>query len=132
VCALGSVVREEGGIRNLVVVTVSEGIGTGIFANGQLVRGLHGAAESLVTFRWTRRGRLAPAADAAAGGVRVEPGGVAVLQGSHRNSGSPSFQDVLDLAERGDRLAGKALDTMAHYLGRGMRMVVPESRRKRS
>jgi len=40
------------------------------------------------------------------------------------NSGSPSFQDVLDLAERGDRLAGKALDTMAHYLGRGMRMVV--------
>jgi predicted NBD/HSP70 family sugar kinase len=40
------------------------------------------------------------------------------------HSGNPSFQDVLELAERGDRVAGKALDTMAHYLGRGMRMVV--------
>ena len=30
--------------RNLVVVTVSEGIGTGILANGALVRGLNGMA----------------------------------------------------------------------------------------
>ena len=30
--------------RNFVVVTVSEGIGVGILANGQLVRGLHGMA----------------------------------------------------------------------------------------
>ena len=30
--------------RNLVVVTVSEGIGTGILVNGQLVRGFNGMA----------------------------------------------------------------------------------------
>src|SRR5207237_9231450 len=29
-------------IRDMVVVTVSEGIGTGIFLNGQLMRGAHG------------------------------------------------------------------------------------------
>jgi predicted NBD/HSP70 family sugar kinase len=35
-----------------------------------------------------------------------------------------SFQDLLSLAEQGDSRAEKALRTMAHYLGRGMRMIV--------
>jgi len=125
-CVLSEVwFGEREGIRNLVVVTVSEGIGTGIFMNGQLVRGLHGAAGEF-------------------GHVPLDPSGPACTCGgrgcwevfaSNRaalryykeatgNSGNPSFQDVLDLAERGDRVAGRALDTMAHYLGRGMRMVV--------
>ena len=32
--------------------------------------------------------------------------------------------DLLSRADHGDSRAGKALDTMAHYLGRGMRMIV--------
>ena len=32
------------GVRNAVLITVSEGIGTGIFANGHLVTGQHGMA----------------------------------------------------------------------------------------
>ena len=44
-CVLASVWFDHmEGCRNLVVVTVSEGIGTGILANGQLVRGLGGMA----------------------------------------------------------------------------------------
>src|SRR5256886_11029922 len=31
-------------VRDFVVVTVSEGIGTGVFANGQLIRGMNGMA----------------------------------------------------------------------------------------
>ena len=31
-------------VRDMVVVTVSEGIGTGLFINGHLARGLHGLA----------------------------------------------------------------------------------------
>jgi predicted NBD/HSP70 family sugar kinase len=125
-CVLSEVwFGEREGIRNLVVVTVSEGIGTGIFMNGQLVRGLHGAAGEF-------------------GHVPLDPSGPACTCGgrgcwevfaSNRaalryykeatgHSGNPSFQNLLDLAERGDRAAGRALDTMAHYLGRGMRMVV--------
>ncbi|MGO9093763.1 MAG: ROK family protein [Bryobacteraceae bacterium] len=125
-CVLSEVwFGEREGIQNLVVVTVSEGIGTGIFMNGQLVRGLHGAAGEF-------------------GHVSLDPSGPACTCGgrgcwevfaSNRaalryykeatgNSANPSFQDLLDLAERGDHLAGKALDTMAHYLGRGLRMVV--------
>src|SRR5262245_40219121 len=44
-CVLASVWFDPvEGCRNLVVITVSEGIGTGILANGQLVRGLTGMA----------------------------------------------------------------------------------------
>jgi predicted NBD/HSP70 family sugar kinase len=35
-----------------------------------------------------------------------------------------SFLDLLRLADQGDLRAEKALSTMAHYLGRGMRMIV--------
>ena len=49
--------------RNLVVITVSEGIGTGILANGALVRGLSGmAGPSSVTCRWIPPVRYAGAA----------------------------------------------------------------------
>jgi predicted NBD/HSP70 family sugar kinase len=125
-CVLSEVwFGERDGIQNLVVVAVAEGVGTGIFLNGQLARGLHGAAGEF-------------------GHVSLDPSGPACTCGgrgcwevfaSNRaalryyneatgNSANPSFQDLLDLAERGDGPAGKALGTMAHYLGRGMRMVV--------
>jgi predicted NBD/HSP70 family sugar kinase len=35
-----------------------------------------------------------------------------------------SFTDLLSRADQGDSRAAKALDMMAHYLGRGMRMIV--------
>ena len=37
---------------------------------------------------------------------------------------APSFEDILALAEQGDRRAGEALDRMAHYLGVGMASLV--------
>ena len=39
-------------------------------------------------------------------------------------AGGLSFIDLLSLADQGDTRAAKALETMAHYLGRGMRMIV--------
>jgi predicted NBD/HSP70 family sugar kinase len=111
--------------RNLVVVTVSEGIGTGILANGALVRGWNGMAGEF-------------------GHVPVEPDGPicgcgsrgcwevfasnrAALRyyfesGSH--DGTLTFPDLLSRADQGDARAVKALKTMAEYLGRGMRMIV--------
>jgi predicted NBD/HSP70 family sugar kinase len=125
-CVLAEVwFGEREGIRDMVVVTVSEGIGTGIFVNGQLVRGLHGMAGEF-------------------GHVPLDPSGPACTCGgrgcwevfasnraavryyleSTAHSGGPSFQDLMALADQGDSLASNALDKMAHYLGRGMRMVV--------
>ena len=44
--------------------------------------------------------------------------------GAKPQSAQLSFSDLLSLAEQGDARAAKALETMAHYLGRGMRMIV--------
>jgi predicted NBD/HSP70 family sugar kinase len=113
------------GVRNLVVVTVSEGIGTGIFANGQLVRGLNGMAGEF-------------------GHVPLEPDGppcgcgrrgcwevfasnraaIRYYMESSAQRGGPTFQDLLTLAEQGDPVARRSLDQTAHYLGRGMRVIV--------
>ena len=43
-CVLAAVWFDHMESRNFVVVTVSEGIGTGILVNGQLVRGINGMA----------------------------------------------------------------------------------------
>src|SRR5262249_60824249 len=40
------------------------------------------------------------------------------------NSGGLSFPDLLSRADQGDTRAAAALEKMAHYLGRGMRMIV--------
>jgi predicted NBD/HSP70 family sugar kinase len=42
--------------------------------------------------------------------------------GAHRSD--LTFPDLLSRAEHGDERAAKALERMAHYLGRGMRMLV--------
>jgi predicted NBD/HSP70 family sugar kinase len=112
-------------IRDLVVVTVSEGIGTGIFVNHHLAKGLNGLAGEF-------------------GHVPLDPNGPQCSCGSHgcweifgsnraavryyHESGTETdemnFQDLMMLAEAGDPMALKALDKMAHAIGRGMRMVV--------
>lgn len=111
--------------RNLVVVTVSEGLGTGILVNGQLARGLSGMAGEFGHVPVEREGPLCGcgsrgcwevfASNRAALRYYFEPGPA---------SDRLSFLDLLGLAEQGDGRAARALETMAHYLGRGMRMIV--------
>jgi predicted NBD/HSP70 family sugar kinase len=114
---------EEG--RNLVVVTVSEGIGTGILANGQLVRGLNGMAGEFGHVPLDSKGPVCSCGSR--GCWEVFASNRAALryyleEGS--DSSGLSFPDLLSRAEQGDTRAAKALETMAHYLGRGMRMIV--------
>jgi predicted NBD/HSP70 family sugar kinase len=113
------------GVRNLVVVTVSEGIGTGIFTNGQLVRGLNGMAGEFGHVPLDSSGP--PCGCGSRGCWEVFASNRAALRyymESAAQSGGPTFQELLALAEKGDPLAAKALDKTAHYLGRGMRMIV--------
>jgi predicted NBD/HSP70 family sugar kinase len=111
--------------KNLVVVTVSEGIGTGILANGQLVRGLAGMAGEFGHVPIESDG---PVCGCGSHGCwEVYASNRAALRYYFESGSAPgdlAFTDLLSRADQGDARAVKAVETMAHYLGRGMRMIV--------
>jgi predicted NBD/HSP70 family sugar kinase len=111
--------------KNLVVVTVSEGIGTGILANGQLIRGLTGMAGEFGHVPLDPEGPVCGCGSR--GCWEVFASNRAALRYYFESGSAPSdlaFTDLLSRADHGDGRAVKAVDTMAHYLGRGMRMIV--------
>lgn len=111
--------------RNLVAVTISEGIGTGVWANGQLVRGLNGMAGEFGHVPLDPNGP--PCGCGGRGCWEVfasNRAGLRYYLESGSDSGEISFHELLSRADHGDPQAAKALETMAHYIGRGMRMIV--------
>jgi predicted NBD/HSP70 family sugar kinase len=120
-CALAAVWFDQMETRNLVVVTVSEGIGTGLLVNGRLARGWSGMAGEFGHVPLDSNG---PACGCGSRGCwEVFASNRAALQ-YYSTSPDLSFPDLLSRADRGDSRAAQALETMAHYLGRGMRMIV--------
>src|SRR5580698_2725802 len=123
-CALSEIwFGYSDGMKDLVVVNVSEGLGTGIFANGRILRGEGGYAGEF-------------------GHVQMDPNGMACGCGSKgcletlaanpagmryyaefAKKPSPPFEDLLKLAENGDSSANRAIETMCAALGRGMHMI---------
>ena len=111
--------------RDMVVVTVSEGIGTGILVNGQLVRGPTGMAGEFGHVPLDPKGPLCGCGSR--GCWEVFASNRAALRyyfESGSEAGDLTFLDLLSRANLGDARAAAALDTQAHYLGRGMRMIV--------
>ena len=126
-CALAEVwFGDSDGAQDMVVVNVSEGIGTGIFANGRILRGNNGMA-----------GEFGHVQLFSEGGVLCECGNygcwetlasnTAALR-YFRESGAsqraPTFDRLLKLALSGDKAALDALTKMAVCLGRGIRMLI--------
>lgn len=112
-------------IHDLVVVTISEGIGTGIFANGHLVRGFNGMAGEFGHASLDPDGPLCTCGGR--GCWEVFASNRAALRyynDAGKSSEGMTFQDLMTLSESGDALALRALDRMAHAIGRGMRMIV--------
>ena len=110
--------------RDLVVVNVSEGIGTGIYANGRVLRGHVDAAGEF-------------------GHVQIDPNGPPCGCGSRgcwetfasNRAGMRyyrelcggtvlPFERIVQLADQGDAAALTAVSKMASALGRGMHMIV--------
>jgi predicted NBD/HSP70 family sugar kinase len=131
-CALAEVWSGANeGQSDLIAITVSEGIGTGIIANGKLVRGPSGAGGEFGHVTFNEDGPLCScgsrgcwevyASNAAA--IRYYSGG-----NSKRRTPPPSsltsFSDLVSLAERGEVAALSAIQRMAHYLGLGIAMLV--------
>ncbi len=117
-------------IRNLVTVTVSEGIGTGIIVDGRLLRGANGMAGELGHFP------LEPGGPQCGCGKRgcweVLGSDQAAIRYYFESAGRSSrarqtdleFKALLSMADQGDSLAIKALDKMAAQLARGLRMII--------
>jgi len=110
-------------MHDLVAVNVSEGLGTGIFANGRILRGEGGSAGEF-------------------GHVQMDPEGLPCNCGSRgcwetlaanpagmryyaeaASKPSPPFEEVLRLAQTNDPAAIRAIDRMCFALGRGMHMI---------
>jgi len=111
--------------QTLVAVTVSEGIGTGIWMNGQLACGLSGMAGEFGHVPIDPTGPLCGCGSR--GCWEVFASNRAALRYYLESSSQPAgftFQDLLTLADQGDSRAEKAVRSMARYLGRGMRMIV--------
>jgi predicted NBD/HSP70 family sugar kinase len=110
--------------RDLVVVTVSEGIGTGLFMNGQLLRGPDGMAGEFGHTTLEAGGPLCSCGNR--GCWEVMASNRAAIRYYHTSgevSNGPSFTELLALADQGNIKAAEALDTQALYLGRGLRML---------
>ncbi len=117
--------RRIDGIRDVVLVTVSEGVGAGIFANGRLISGFRGMAGEF-------------------GHVSLDPSGLLCSCGRRGcwetfasctaalryykefqpQSKINTFQELLNLSEEGDQEAVEALKKQALYLGRGLQLIV--------
>ncbi|MBO0722164.1 MAG: ROK family transcriptional regulator [Blastocatellia bacterium] len=123
--------RRTEGVHNLVALTVSEGIGSGMILNHQLVRGSTGMAgefghttivEDGLPCRCGNRGCLEVYASNSAA-VRYYTQSSA-SRSSRPGARTPTFDDVLRLAEQDDPKALEAIDKVAHYLGIGIAIIV--------
>jgi predicted NBD/HSP70 family sugar kinase len=131
-CALAELWSGRHGesIRNLVAVTISEGIGVGMILNGQLVRGSAGMAGEFGHVAVQELGPVCKcgnrgcwevcASNSAAARYYLE----ATNRGHKKGAVAPSFDDILRLAEQGDSKAIESLSRMARYLGMGLAMLI--------
>jgi predicted NBD/HSP70 family sugar kinase len=120
-------------IRDLIAVTVSEGIGVGMVLNGQLIRGTTGVAGEFghVTIqddgplcKCGNRGCLEVCASNTAA-VRYYAESVSAAdQSGAKFQTKPNFDLILELAEQDDPHACEALNRMARSLGLGLAMMI--------
>ena len=135
-CALTEICfgRRAEGLRNLVVVTVSEGIGCGLILNHQLVQGSTGTAGEFGHAALVQDGLECSCGNRGCWEMYAS-NSAAVRYYSQANSPSRgrrsntlektiNFDHLLRLAEQRDGKAVEALRQMAEYLGRGLAPLV--------
>lgn len=130
-CALGELwFGDPGTARDLVAVTVSEGIGAGIIMQGQLITGRSGMAGEFGHVPLDPDGpRCACGNDGcweviASNRAALRYFAEARGQGNKLDGTPVTFADLLRMADGGDAVANRALNRMAGELGRGTRMIV--------
>lgn len=113
------------GVRDAVLITVSEGIGAGIMTNGHLVSGQHGMAGEFGHIPLDPSG---PKCACKSSGCWEVFGscnaGLRYFSELEPKSRRITFHELLNLAEEGNAHAVEALKMQARYIGKGLRMVM--------
>lgn len=112
------------GVRNAVLVTISEGVGTGILCNGQLIYGNHGMAGEFGHIPLDVNGPLCGCG--ARGCWEVFASSNAALRyyaESKPKIAARTIEDLLRLAGEEDAKAIAALTKQAEYVGQGLRII---------
>ena len=124
-CALSEVwFGSSDGLHDLVVVNVSEGIGTGIFANGRLLRGESGMAGEFGHVQLQPDGPLCGCGNYGCWEmVASNRAGLRYYAEFRPGAEAPTFDELLRMGQSGDEAAGAALRKMATCLGAGIRMI---------
>jgi predicted NBD/HSP70 family sugar kinase len=131
-CALAEMWGEahSAQVRNLLAVTVSEGIGVGMIFNGQLVRGTTGLAgefghiileEGGPACKCGKRGCFEACASNTAA-IRYFTEIVSKRNGQPK-AVQPTFDFIIKMAEKGDRNAAESLNRVARWLGAGLALM---------
>ena len=136
-CALSEIWfgRHAEGLRNLIAVTVSEGIGCGLILNHQLVQGSTGLAGEFGHASIVDNGLECGCGNK--GCWEMYASNSAALRyyaestksgrgraGNSRATQKLTFEDLLRLSGQGDVKATEALKRMADYLGRGIALLI--------
>ena len=126
-CALSEIWfgRRSESAQDLVALTVSEGIGTGLVLNHQLVRGSTGVAGEFGHTTIVENGLQCACGNKGCWELYASNSAAVRYYGGSKNSAQTlSFDDILRLASQGDPKATQAIDQMSHYLGVGIAMLV--------
>ena len=112
------------GVRNAVLVTISEGVGSAILANGQMVTGKSGLAGEFGHISLDPAGPLCGCGRSGCWEMYASSR-AAVKYYSELRPGNerPSIIELLNQAEDGDAESIEALSRQAVYLGRGLRVI---------
>lgn len=112
------------GVRDAVLITVSEGIGAGIMINGQLVSGQNGMAGEFGHIPLDPDGPRCACKSNGCWEVFASCNAALRYYGeSEPKARRLTFHELLNLAEEGNASATQALTKQAKYIGKGLRMV---------
>lgn len=113
------------GVRNAVLLTISEGIGAGVLANGQLLRGRNGMAGEFGHIPLDPQGpKCACGARGCWETLASSSAALRYYAEMHGGSRPLTIHQLITMADEGDEHAVQALQKQARLLGRGMRAIV--------
>ncbi len=118
------------GVRNAVLVTITEGVGAAILANGQLLTGRSGLAGEFGHLCLDPNGPVCGCGRKGCWEVFASTrAAIGYFQELRKQAGrpeqpAPTSFELINLAEDGDADAIEALNRQAHYMGQGLRIIV--------